>query len=258
MGSMKSLWDNYLRRQSILAAKILLLAGSLAVVAALSAYITVKTTLSGREVKIPDLTEMSVADATQLLVERGLILEESGRRYDARVEEGKILAQDPPPDSSIKLQRKVKIVVSLGDKVTAIPDLRGGAARRAQITLQQQGMTVAGQVYTFSQREEENLVIGQDPLPGEVGPREGKVGLLISRGRRPRTYVMPDLIAQPEATAVEFLRRAGLRPAPVRRSVSRYYRPGSVMAQRPEAGFRVRSGDLVVLTVAREAGGNDE
>jgi beta-lactam-binding protein with PASTA domain len=101
-------------------------------------------------------------------------------------------------------------------------------------------------------------VIGQDPLPGEVGPREGKVGLLISRGRRPRTFVMPDLIAQPESTAVEFLRRAGLRPAPVRHGVSRYYRPGAVMAQRPEPGYRVRSGDLVVLTIARGAGGNDD
>jgi serine/threonine-protein kinase len=255
---MKSLWDNYLRRQIVLASKIALLAGSLAVVAALSAYITVKMTLSGRDVVIPDLTEMGVDEATQLLVERGLILEESGRRYDARVKEGKILAQDPPPDSSIKLQRKVKIVVSLGDKVTSIPDLRGGAARRAQITLQQQGMTVAGQVYAYSRREEENLVIGQDPLPGVVGPREGKVGLLISRGRRPRTYVMPDLIAQPEATAVDFLRRAGLRPGPVRRRASRFYRAGTVMAQRPEPGFRVRGGDLVVLTVAREADGDDD
>lgn len=254
---MKSLWENYLRRQFVLAAKIVLLAGALAVVAALSAYITVKTTLSGRDVEIPDLTEMTVADATQLLVERGLILEESGRRYDARVEEGRILAQDPPPNTSIKLQRKVKIVVSLGDKVTSVPDLRGGAARRAQITLQQQGMTVAGQVYAYSRGEEENLVMGQDPLPGEAGPREGKVGLLISRGRRPRTYVMPDLIAQPEATAVEFLRRAGLRPGPVRRRVSRYFRPGAVIAQRPEAGYRVRGGDLVILTVAREAGGDD-
>jgi len=254
---MKSLWDNYLRRQFMLATKILLLAGALAVVAALSAYITVKTTLSGREVEIPDLTEMSVADATQLLAGRGLILEESGRRYDARVEEGRILAQDPLPHSSTKLQRKVKIVVSLGDKVTSIPDLRGGAARRAQITLQQQGMKVAGQVYAYSQREEENLVMGQDPLPGAVGPREGKVGLLISRGRRPRTYVMPDLIDQPEATAVEFLRRAGLRPGPVRHRASRYHRQGVVIAQRPEPGYRVRSGDLVVLTVAREGDGDD-
>ena len=255
---MKFLWDNYLRRQLILASKLALLAGSLAVVAALSAYLTVKMTLSGRDVVIPDLTEMNVAEATQMLVERGLILEESGRRYDARVEEGRILAQDPQPHTSIKLQRKVKVVVSLGDKVNSIPDLRGGAARRAQITLQQQGMTVAGQVYAYSRREEENLVIGQDPLPGVVGPREGKVGLLISRGRRPRTYVMPDLIAQPEATAIDFLRRAGLRPGPVRRRSSRFYRSGTVVAQRPESGYRVRSGDLVVLTVAREADVDDE
>jgi serine/threonine-protein kinase len=245
------IWDNHLRRHVVAACKLAILAASLAIVAALSAYLTVKSTLSGRDVVIPDLIDRNVDEATQLLLARGLLLEESGRRYDAHVEEGKILAQDPQPDTRIKLQRKVKVVVSLGDKVNAIPDLRGGAARRAQIALQQQGMTVGGQVYAYSQREEENLVIGQDPLPGEAGPREGKVSLLISRGRRPRTYVMPDLTARPEATAIEFLNRAGLRAGPVRRRQSRFYQPGTVVAQRPEPGFRVRSGDLVVLTVAQ-------
>ncbi len=250
---LRSLWENHLRRHLILAAQLTILAGMLAVVAALSAYVTVRASLSGRDVMVPDLTEMLVADAADLLQQRGLIIEESGSRYDTRVEEGRVIAQDPPPHTIIKVQRKVKVVVSLGDKVSSIPDLRGGAARRAQITLQQQGMKVVGQVYAYSRREAENLVMGQDPLPGVVGPQEAKVALLISRGRRPRTFVMPDLMDQPEARAIGFLRRAGLRPGPVRLRTSARHVPGTVVAQRPQAGFRVRSGDLVVLTVAREA-----
>ncbi len=250
METLKALWDKYLRRHGAFAVKIGVFVSAFAIVAALSAYVTVRISLSGRDVLIPDLTEMSIDEATKLLADRGLILEESGTRYDTRVEPGKVLAQDPPPHTSIKLQRKVKVVISLGDKVTSIPDLRGGAARKAQITLQQQGMKVAGQIYAFSRREQENLVIAQDPLPGIVGEQDGKVGLLISRGRRPRTYVMPDLIAQPQAIAVDFLQRAGLRPGPVRHRRRSPYPSGTVVAQRPQAGSRVRSGDLVVLTIA--------
>jgi beta-lactam-binding protein with PASTA domain len=248
----------FVRRHLLLGAKIALFGASLVVVAALSAYMTVRSSVSGRDVVVPDLTDMTVEEATGVLTERGLILEEAAQRNDARIVENHILTQDPPPGANIKLQRKIKVVVSLGDKVTSIPDLRGGAARKAQITLQQQGLRVAEQIYAYSRREHENLVIAQDPPPGVAGMRDGKVALLISRGRRPRTYVMPHLIGQPEKRAMRILTRAGLRPAPVRRDPGLGGVPGSVVAQRPEAGYRVRSGDLVILTVAQEAGGVEE
>ena len=249
---------NFLRRHLTLAVKIAAFGASLAVVAALSAYLTVRMSVSGRDVEVPDLTDRTLEEAAALLRQRGLILEESARRNDARIEENRVLTQDPPPGASIKIQRKVKVVISLGDKVTSIPDVRGGAARKAQITLQQQGMRVAEQIYAYSDREDENLVIAQDPPPGVSGMREGRVTLLISRGRRPRTYVMPDLIGRPEAGAVAFLSKAGLRPAPVRRDTTRGGIPGAVVAQQPEAGYRVRAGDLVILTVAQEAGGAED
>ncbi len=227
--------------------------GLLATVAAFSAYYTVRHSVVGRDVQVPDLAGLTSAEAAALLEKKGLILEEAAGRNDEHVESGRVLAQDPAPGASIKLQRKVKVVVSLGNKVSSIPELRGGAARKAQITLQQQGMKLGDQVYVHSRKAEENMVIGQDPLPEGAGLRDARVGLLVSRGAPPRAFVMPRLAGRRENEVVAFLSRAGLRVAPVRREAGSDAPAGTVVAQVPESGYPVRSGDLVTLTVA--AGG---
>ena len=124
------------RRHAVLAFKIALLVGALAIIGGFSAYITVRRSISGRGVQVPDLSNLTIEEATAVLKQRGLLLEEAAQRNDEHMEAGRILAQEPTPGTDIKQQRKIKVVVSLGDKVSSIPELRGGAARKAQITLQ--------------------------------------------------------------------------------------------------------------------------
>ena len=248
-----------LRWYLLTALKLMLLGTALAVVAAVSAYVTVRRSVAGRDVLVPDLTRMSAEEAETVLRKQGLLLEQVSERHDPRVEAGRILVQEPPAGSSIKINRKIKVVVSLGEKGGAVPELRGSAARGAQITLQQQGLRVAEQVFAYSQKDAENLVIAQDPLAGEFGLRAGTVSLLVSRGRRPTIFVMPDLTARPEGEVIRFLTRAGLRPGPSRRDpASPGAAAGTVVAQRPEAGYPVGAGDLVMLTVAGSAGETED
>jgi beta-lactam-binding protein with PASTA domain len=248
-----------LRRYLTTAIKLVLFGTALAVVAAVSAYLTVRRSVSGRDVLVPDLTRLSTDEAEAVLRKQGLVLEQVSERHDPQVEAGRILVQEPAAGSSIKIDRKIKVVVSLGDKGGMVPDLRGSAARGAQISLQQQGLRVVDQAFAYSQKEPENLVIAQDPLAGEAGLREGTVSLLVSRGRRPLVFVMPDVTGRPQQEVMRFLTRAGLRPGPPQRDPSPGEAPaGTVTAQRPEAGYPVRAGDMVVLTVAGAGDSDDD
>jgi serine/threonine-protein kinase len=246
-----------IRRTLIAGAKVLAVGGVLAVVAAMSAYLMVRRTVSGREVLVPELVGLAADEARGLLGKQGLAIETVAERHDPAVPEGHVIAQEPAPGSSIKVDRKVKVVVSLGEAGEAVPELRGGAARMAQITLKQQGYRVAGQVYAFAGRVEENLVLGQDPVPGEFGSRDGAVGLLVSRGRRPPVYVMPDFVGRRAEEAGRVLARAGLRAAPAQHERSPAVEPGTILRQRPESGYPVRPGDLITLVVADAGGGDD-
>ena len=251
MESIKALFRRRgVRRGLILATWIAAWGGGLAMVGALSAYYTVRHSISGRVVQVPDLTDRTIQEARMLLREQGLILEEAAQRNDDRIAEGRVIEQEPSPGADIKVQRKVKVVVSLGDKITAIPDMRGGAARKAQITLQQEGMRLGSQVYVYTKREGENLVVGQDPYPGSSGMPERGISLLVSRGDRPLAYVMPNLIGRRQNDVIGFLSRAGLKRGPVRRSPDHPAPEGTIIAQSPAAGYRIRHGDLVTLTIA--------
>ena len=245
------------RRALVTGATIAVIGGALVLTAAVSAYYTVRHSVSGRDVLVPDLVGVDQKTAEGLLSKQGLAIERVAERHDPRVPAGNVLAQEPAPGSSLKVDRKVKVVVSLGEEGAAVPDVRGRAARMAQITLQQQGYRVAGPVYAYAPGADENLVVAQDPLPGEFGAREGQVGLLISRGRRPAVYVMPDFTGRTQAEAERLLARAGLRTAPARRERSPAVAAGTILRQRPEAGYPVRSGDLITLVVA-DGGGNED
>jgi beta-lactam-binding protein with PASTA domain len=241
-----------LLRPLVTASKLLMLGAALVLVAAVSAWLTVRSTVSSRDVLVPDLAGLTAAEAEEALGKEGLRIEQVSERYDAGVQEGHILSQEPAPGSSIKVDRKVKVIVSLGKEGLAVPELRGGAARSAQITLRQQGLRVGDLDYSYSAREDENTVIAQDPMPGTPAGKDQRVSLLVSRGRRPATYVMPDLRGRLRSEVMHWLERAGLRAAPPRRDPGSAAPAGTIVAQRPDAGWPVRSGDVVTLTVAGE------
>jgi beta-lactam-binding protein with PASTA domain len=242
------------RRSAKVGLVVAVVGGLLVLVAAVSAYVTVRRSVASRDIQVPGVIGMTADEATVALRKQALVLEPVAERHDAHVEVGHILAQEPAPGSTIKAERKVKVVMSLGEEGAVIPELRGSAARGAQIALQQQGYRMSGQVYAYSRKEDENVVIAQDPPAGGAGVKEGRVSILVSRGKAPVVYVMPDLTGRSESDARRFLQKAGLRPGPSRHQADAAGTPGTVVAQRPEAGYPVRAGDLVSLTLAGAGG----
>src|SRR5262245_29952198 len=128
----------------------------------------------------------------------------------------------------------------------------------AQVNLRQQGYKVGGQVFVHSGKPAENLVLGQDPLPAEAGARDGRRGLLVTRGSRPPVFVMPDCVGRTEEEAKPVLARAGLCAAAARREASPVAAPGTILRQRPESGYPVQPGDLITLVVADSVEGGDD
>ncbi|MEE9218070.1 MAG: PASTA domain-containing protein [Acidobacteriota bacterium] len=214
-----------------------------------SATISLRLALVGREVTVPDVTGLEVSEASTVLASNRLILEVRGERYDLRVEPGKILAQDPLAGEQTKRDRKVKVITSLGSKVITIPDLRGSAARKAQITLRQQGLRLGNLSYIHVPGVRESQVISQEPLPEADRVRDDRVSLLVSQGPREAAYVMPDLVGMDAEWAQEFLKRAGFRAANVVSEPGPGASRGEVVRQHPLAGYPVSKRDVVTIVV---------
>jgi beta-lactam-binding protein with PASTA domain len=231
------------------AGKLLLVGGALLLTYVLFAFAAMRVALKTREVVVPALTGKAVNDATAALTAAGLNLKvEEGQRMDPKVPAGQILAQDPQPGIRTRRERSVKVWVSSGPRVTMVPELIGQSERTAQLRLQQDGLAVTALSEVRTGEYPADTIIAQTPPPKSNAPR---VALLVNRGERGATYVMPDLIGVNGDRAADVLRAHAFRVSVVGDHPYPGVPAGIVLRQNPQAGFQIAPGEPISLEVSR-------
>jgi serine/threonine-protein kinase len=231
------------------AGKIVLLAGALLATYALFAVASMRIALRAREVQVPDLTNRTANEATAIATSDGLALKvDDSRRPDPKIAAGRVLTQDPPPGSIARRQRTVRIWISSGLRASTVPPLVGETERTAQLRLSQDGLTLASLSEIRTEDLPSDVVIAQTPPAKSAS---GRVSLLVNRGTRGATYVMPDLIGVNGDRAAEVLRARGFRVAVVGSNPYPGVAAGIVIRQSPQAGFQIAPGEPISLEVSR-------
>ena len=124
--------------------------------------------------------------------------------------------------------------------------LIGETERTAQLRLAQAGLALAGVSEIRSQAYPSEVVIGQAAASAGAG-----VSLLVNRGERGASYVMPDLIGVSGDRAAKILRDQGFRVAVVGSMPYPGVASGVVLRQSPQAGFQIAPGEPISLEVSR-------
>ena len=135
------------------------------VVALLSAFITMRLAIHGREVKVPNLTGLTLAEASKQTRSLGLILHLENRFYSPNTPPGHVLAQSPAPGVTVRRQWAVRVTESLGAQQVAIPDVLGQSERTASINIRRLGLEL-GAVAHIAAPGAPGVVIGQTPADG--------------------------------------------------------------------------------------------
>jgi serine/threonine-protein kinase len=159
-----------------------------------------------------------------------------------------VIAQDPPAGVTSRRQRSVKVWISAGPRPSRIPALVGQSERSAQLRVQDDRLELLGVAEIRSGRYPSGTVIAQEPPPAT---RSTAVSLLVNRGERAATYVMPDLIGTEGAAAADLLRVQGFRVSVVGDHPYPNVPPGIVLRQYPQAGFQISPGEPISLEVSR-------
>ncbi len=231
------------------AGKILVLVGALAVTYVLFAAASMRIALRAREVQVPNLANRTTNDATAVAGDVGLTLKvDEARRIDPKITAGRVVAQEPPAGSTMRRQRTVRVWLSAGPRAAVIPALTGETERTARLRLAQGGLTLATVSEIRSPDYASDVVLAQEP-PAKSGG--SSVALLVNRGDRGTTYVMPDLIGVNGDRAAEILRQRGFRVAVVGANPYPGIAAGVVIRQTPQAGFQIAPGEAISLEVSR-------
>lgn len=231
------------------AGKVMLLVAVLTATYFLFALSAMRIALRAREVTVPDLRGRTVAEATAALSDLGLTLKvDEPHRLDPKVPADRILLQEPAAAVTTRRQRSIRVWLSSGPRVAIIPRLTGESERTAQLRLQADGLAIVGLSEIRSNDYPAGAVVAQEPPPESRGT---EVALLVNRGDRSNSYVMPDVIGVNGDRAAELLRSHGLRVAVVGEQPYPGVPAGIVLRQTPQAGFQIAPGEPISLEVSR-------
>lgn len=250
--------------------------------ALISAFITMRLAIHGREIKVPDLTHMTIAEASRRASSMGLRLRLENKFYSPDTPPGQVLAQFPAAGTVVRRDWPVRVTESLGTQQVSIPDLRGQGERAVTIHLHQLGLEL-GSVGHIPAPGPADVVVAQTPPPNATGIDTPRVSVLLSapEDEDQTAYVMPSLVGLSLTNAYARASAASLRvasiedvtpatsasptpspsaptatpsssPAPATSpipSATANTLAGIVVAQTPLAGHRVIKGELVHLSL---------
>src|SRR5258708_299963 len=219
------------------AGKLVLLGGGLVATYVLFAAASMRVALRAREVQVPDFTNRTANEANALAANIGLGMKvDELRRPDPKIAAGRLIAQEPAAGSPARRQRSVKVWLSAGQRSATMPLLIGETERTAQLRLTQDGLTLSDVSEMRSQDFAPDVIVAQTPPAKSPA---GRVALLVNRGERGASYVMPDLIGVNGDRAADILRNHNFRVAVVGSNPDPGAAAGVGIRHAPPARFQI-------------------
>ncbi len=143
--------------------------------------------------------------------------------------------------------------IALRSREVQIPNLTNHTANEATAIASALGLTLkVDDLRRPDAKIAAGRVLAQEPPAGSTAKANaGTVALLVNRGDRGASYVMPDLIGANGDRAAEILRNRGFRVAVVGSVPYPGVAAGIVIRQSPQAGFQVGPGEPISVEVSR-------
>jgi serine/threonine-protein kinase len=184
-----------------------------------------------------------------LLKEAGFEADPQPAKYDAAVEGGRVISQDPAAGTQLAKGAKISYVPSMGTETREVPNVVGQDAGAAESTLINAGFAVSI-AESHSDTVAAGVIISQNPNGGtkvEVGTT---VTITKSLGKKAIEVTVPNVVGLRMDTAQTILSNAGLHWSVTYKKTNH---TGNVVTQSIAAGTKVPEKTNVILTVDAEA-----
>ena len=201
-----------------------------------------------KDVDLPNLVGKTLEEANKEIEGTDITLEQT-EEFNADVEAGKIISQDPPyvDGYTVKENSTIKIVISKGTEKAVVENVKGKTYEEAVQILEKANLKVE-RVDQTSQTVEAGIVIDQEPGEDEEVNAGDTVKLYVSSGTGIEQVEVENVVGKTEEEATSILTKAGLK-------VNVGYKEDSskatdtVLSQDPVAGEKIDEGSTVTIVV---------
>ena len=200
-----------------------------------------------RDHAVPRVLGRTVEEAQHDLEAAGLKPRVDGEESDPVIPAGRIIWQDPPPETAMTRGAVVHLTSSSGPATVTIPDVLSFEMDQARQVVEAAGLSVSS-VDTISSPAPAGIIVATRPGIGLSRPPGSAIVLVVSKG--PADIRVPDLLGLRQEEARQRLEAAGLHIGTVTTRSGGRKPPGTVLEQHPSAGIMSPHEGRVNLVIA--------
>jgi beta-lactam-binding protein with PASTA domain len=203
-------------------------------------------------VNVPKVIGMANKEAAEAIVAAGLKLGAVSETYSGSITKGIVVSQAPEPGIKAPKYSDVKLVVSIGPKPIAVPQVNGKSETQARDLLQKAGFQVT--VERRHSSSAKGQVLSQSPAGNEAVPGT-TITIVVSDGVQ--MVRVPNVYGMSQSDADSKIRAAGLVPKDIAihgGGLDQGLDFWCAYGQKPAAGTLVPKGSTVTYYFGWEAG----
>lgn len=206
-------------------------------------------TKHGKEVDLPDATGLEFPEAKALLESKGFKVVKDREKYNEMFSKGVVISHSPRPGTKVKKGRRIYLVISAGEQKVSVPDLVGRSERDAIFLLNKNNLAVREVFYEYNNYQPKGVVADQSIAQGTLVKKDTLINIIVSNGRRPDRFVVPEVEGRSLSQAKRLIRSAGLKVGLITSKNYDDLVSGTVIQQSVEPGEEVAQGTEINLIV---------
>ena len=201
-------------------------------------------------VEVPDLRDLTEAQAVKLIEELGLTVGDITEEYSRGDDEGLVISQSPRAGSEREKGTAVNLVISLGTEPIEVPDFVDLSLSEATDLIGRLGLELGVVAEEYSETTPEGFVISQSVRVGSRVEQGERVDLVVSLGVESDTVTVPDFIGLYFWEAFELIHTANLGLGWFEEEYDEGVEEGYVISQSLRAGDVVDPGTVIDLVIS--------
>lgn len=171
-------------------------------------------TFHGESLTVPDFKGMNIKEMESFLKNKQLRYKIIDSTYIPRQMPGKVIDQDPTPDTKVKQNRTIYLTITCQfPPMVKMPDLIDISVRQVNSMLESRGLKLGEIIYKPDLTKDVvlNQLINGNPIkPGVKIAKGTSINLIVGNGLGSEKVKVPDLIGLTKSEAIEILQSSFL------------------------------------------------
>jgi eukaryotic-like serine/threonine-protein kinase len=195
---------------------------------------------------VPPVEGLPLTEAKRKIRRNGLRVGQVATQSSSTVPVGDVISADPADGTRLTIGQQVRLFVSSGKPMAAVPPVVGDAESAAEQKLKGAGFTFTTSTQTSSTATP-GTVLSQTPGANTTANVGSNVALVIAKA--PTTAKVPDVKGDTAAGARSTLTGDGFNVVKQTKTVTKAKNDGIVVSQSPGGGATVKKGSTVTIVV---------